>query len=59
MLTAEKVKENADTYLKQFFKIVDKDKTEVRFQSEWFGKFDLADVVRLTSKFTVGSSGQG
>jgi len=53
MLTAEQVKENAETYLKQFFKIVDKEKTEVRFQSEWFGKFDLADVVRLTSKFTI------
>ncbi len=53
MLTAEKVRENAETYLKQFYKIVVKDKTEVRFQSEWFGKFDLADVVRLTSKFTV------
>jgi tyrosyl-tRNA synthetase len=53
MLTAEEVKANAETYLKQFFKIVDKDKTEIRFQSEWFGKFDLADVVRLTSKFTV------
>ena len=53
MLSAEQVKENADTYLKQFFKIVDKEKTEVRFQSEWFGKFNLADVVRLTSKFTV------
>jgi tyrosyl-tRNA synthetase len=53
MLTAEQVKANAETYLKQFFKIVDKEKTEVRFQSEWFGKFDLADVLRLTSKFTV------
>jgi tyrosyl-tRNA synthetase len=53
MLTADEVKANAETYLKQFFKIVDKDKTEIRFQSEWFGKFDLADVVRLTSKFTV------
>jgi tyrosyl-tRNA synthetase len=53
MLTAEQVKANADTYMKQFFKIVDKDKTEVRWQSEWFGKFDLADVLRLTSKFTV------
>jgi tyrosyl-tRNA synthetase len=53
MLTAEQVKTNAETYLKQFFKIVDKDKTEVRFQSEWFGKFNMADVVRLTSKFTV------
>ena len=53
MLTAEQVKENAETYLKQFFKIVDKNKTEVRMQSEWFGKFDLTDVFRLTSKFTV------
>jgi len=53
MLTAEQVRENAETYLRQFFKIVDKDKTELRWQSEWFGKFDLADVIRLTSKFTV------
>jgi tyrosyl-tRNA synthetase len=53
MLTAEQVKENADTYLKQFFKVVDKEKTEIKLQSEWFGKFNLADVVRLTSKFTV------
>lgn len=53
MLSAEEVKANAETYMKQFFKIVDKEKTEVRWQSEWFGKFDLADVIRLTSKFTV------
>jgi tyrosyl-tRNA synthetase len=53
MLTAEQVKVNAQTYLDQFFKIVDKDKTEIRFQSEWFSKFNLEDVVRLTSKFTV------
>jgi len=53
MLSAEEVKVNAETYMKQFFKIVDKDKTEVRWQSEWFGKFTLADVLRLTSKFTV------
>jgi tyrosyl-tRNA synthetase len=53
MLTAEQVKENAETYLNQFFRIVDKNKTEIRMQSEWFGKFDLTDVVRLTSKFTV------
>jgi tyrosyl-tRNA synthetase len=53
MLSAEQVKVNADTYMKQFFMVVDKEKTEVKWQSEWFGKFDLADVVRLTSKFTV------
>jgi len=41
------------TYMKQFFKVVDKDRAEVRWQSEWFGKFDLADVIQLTSKFTV------
>lgn len=53
MLSAEEVKLNAETYMKQFFTIVDKGRTEVRWQSEWFGKFDLTDVVRLTSKFTV------
>jgi tyrosyl-tRNA synthetase len=53
MLTAEQVQNNAQSYMEQFFKVVDKDKTEVRWQSEWFGKFGLADVIRLTSKFTV------
>jgi len=53
MLSAEEVKKNAETYMNQFFKVVDKDKTEIRWQSEWFGKFNLSDVIRLTSKFTV------
>jgi tyrosyl-tRNA synthetase len=53
MLTLEKVKANAETYMRQFFKVVDQKKTEVRWQSEWFGKFTLADVICLTSKFTV------
>jgi tyrosyl-tRNA synthetase len=53
MLSAEQVQANAETYMKQFFKVVDKEKTEVRWQSEWFGKFNLADVIQLTSKFTV------
>jgi tyrosyl-tRNA synthetase len=53
MLSAEEVRTNAETYMKQFFKVVDKDKTEVRWQSEWFDKFRLEDVIRLTSKFTV------
>lgn len=53
MLTVEQVQANAETYMKQFFKIVDKEKTEVRWQSEWFGKFDLGDVIQLASKFTV------
>jgi tyrosyl-tRNA synthetase len=53
MLTAEEVKSNAETYMKQFFKVVDRERTEVRWQSEWFANFTLADVIRLTSKFTV------
>jgi len=53
MLSLEQVRTNAETYMQQFFKVVDREKTEIRWQSEWFGKFDLGDVIRLTSKFTV------
>jgi len=53
MLTAEEVKRNAESYMKQFFKVVDKSRTQVRLQSEWFGKFTLADIIKLTSRFTV------
>ena len=53
MLTPEEVNENAKTYLEQFFKIIDQDKTEIRLQSEWFGDFNLTNVIELTSKFTV------
>jgi len=53
MLSAEEVRINAQTYMDQFFKVVDKDKTEVRWQSEWFGNFGLQDVIKLTSKFTI------
>ncbi len=53
MLTEEQVNENAKTYMRQFFQIVDKDRTEVVLQSEWFGKFGLSDVIDLTSRFTV------
>jgi len=53
ILSMEQVKTNAETYMKQFFKVVDKKRTEVRWQSEWFGKFTLTDIIRLTSKFTV------
>jgi len=52
-LTADEVLQNAETYLAQFHKIVDKDKTEVRMQSDWFGKFSLTEVVSLTGRFTV------
>jgi tyrosyl-tRNA synthetase len=53
MLTEEEVQANAKTYMEQFFKVVDVARTEVRWQSEWFGKFSLADVIKLTSRFTV------
>ena len=53
MLSAEEVEHNAQTYMQQLFKIVDRDRTEAVYQSEWFGEFDLERVIRLTSKFTV------
>jgi tyrosyl-tRNA synthetase len=53
MLTAEEVRANAETYMRQFFHVVDEKKTEVRWQSEWFESFTLADVVRLAGRFTV------
>jgi len=53
MLTRKQVEANAQTYMQQFFKIVDKKKTEIRWQSEWFDGFTLTDIIQLTSKFTV------
>ena len=53
MLSAEEVRANAETYMRQFFHVVDKKRTEVRWQSEWFDEFSLADVIRLTGRFTV------
>lgn len=52
-LSHDEVKVNAQTYMDQFFRIVDKSKTEVRWQSEWFGKFSLTDVFELTARFTL------
>lgn len=52
-LSEEEVRANAQTYLDQFFTIVARDQTEVRWQSEWFGKFTLADVFRLGYEKTV------
>jgi tyrosyl-tRNA synthetase len=52
-LTAEVVRENAETYMEQFFKVVDRSQTEVRWQSEWYDDFDLAGALRLASSFTL------
>jgi tyrosyl-tRNA synthetase len=53
MLSPSQIENNAQTYMEQFFKVVDKDKTELRWQSEWFSSFTLGEVIKLTSKFTV------
>lgn len=52
-LSKEQVLTNAQTYQEQVFKILDPEKTEVRFNSEWMDKMTAADMVRLTSKYTV------
>ena len=52
-LSEEQVMANARTYEAQLFKILDKDKTELHFNSEWLGKMDFADVLALASKYTV------
>jgi tyrosyl-tRNA synthetase len=52
-LTEEAVNANAQTYLDQFFKVVDKARTEVRWNGEWFKAMSFVDVLRLTSRFTV------
>ena len=53
MLTHAQVMENAESYLRQFFKVIDRDRAEVRYQSEWFEDFGLAKVIELTGRFTV------
>src|SRR5271168_4322788 len=52
-LTREQIDENAKTYQEQVFKILDREKTEVRFNSEWLDKLGYEGVVRVASHFTV------
>ncbi|MFU8833015.1 MAG: tyrosine--tRNA ligase, partial [Wenzhouxiangella sp.] len=52
-LTEADIRANAATYSEQVFKILDRTRTEVRFNSEWFGKMSAADMIRLASKHTV------
>jgi tyrosyl-tRNA synthetase len=52
-LTREQVDANAKTYLDQVFKILDREKTEVRYNSEWLGKLSAEDVVRLCSHYRL------
>ena len=52
-LTLEAINSNAETYIEQAFKILDPEKTELRRNSEWLGKIDFEQILRLTSQFTV------
>jgi tyrosyl-tRNA synthetase len=52
-LGPEEIMRNAKTYMAQVYRILDKHKTEVRFNSEWFDKVTSADWIRLAAKFTV------
>lgn len=53
MLTREEVLENAKTYQEQAFKILDPERTELRFNGEWLDRMTFADVIVLASKYTV------
>ena len=53
VLTEKEIKENAKTYERQVFKILDKKKTEIRFNSEWMNQFSPEDFIRLSSVQTV------
>jgi len=52
-LTREDVLANAHTYEAQVFKVLDRERTEVRFNSEWFGAMSAADMIRLAGQHTV------
>jgi tyrosyl-tRNA synthetase len=52
-LTRQDIEANARTYAAQVFKVLDRERTEVRFNSEWFGKMSAADMVRLAGQHTV------
>ncbi len=52
-LSLEEVRENAKTYLRQLFKVVDESRSEVRWNGEWFSKMSFMEVMELASRFTV------
>ena len=52
-LSPEEIKANAETYENQIFKILDKDKTRVEFNSSWMGKMDAVGLIRLAARHTV------
>ena len=52
-LEPEQIAENARTYAEQAYKILDRERTQVRYNSEWLGQLDLADAIKLAGQFTV------
>ncbi len=52
-LSGEVVAANARSYMEQFFRVVDRERTEVRWQSEWYGEFNLEDAFNLAGRFTL------
>ncbi len=52
-LTFEETRKSAETYLEQVTKILDKEKTEILFNSKWLSKMSFEDVIKLSSKYTV------
>lgn len=52
-LTRDEVNQNAETYKRQMFKLLDPEKTELRFNGEWMDKFDAADFIKLCARTTV------
>ena len=52
-LTADNVKRNAEKYMDQLYTILDKNKTEVRWQTEWFGDMTMTDILKLMGKWTL------
>ncbi|MBX0326189.1 tyrosine--tRNA ligase [Oscillochloris sp. ZM17-4] len=52
-LDAATVRANAEIFMQQFFRVVDRDRTEVRWQSEWFGEFKLEQALDLAGRFTL------
>jgi len=52
-LSHEKIMDNARTYEEQFFKILDREKTEVHYNGDWFSKLKFDEVMNLASKFTI------
>ncbi|WP_028671871.1 tyrosine--tRNA ligase [Saccharospirillum impatiens] len=52
-LTPEQIAQNAETYKEQVFKILDPEKTEIRFNSEWFNKLGAAGMIKLAARHSV------